>query len=890
MHKFSRTLLLAGVLAFGTLSAACGDKVEIAGPATGVQLVTVTPSSATLPVGSSIILSGQVTADAASAKTVTWSTSSAAIATVDQAGKVTGVTAGTASITATSTADGTKAASAVITVTAGPVVVVPTISINGVNQGGTVIPVNLANTFGQIDVAVNTSGGGLIEVFLSPNCSSNTIAATDVAVASQTATSAQAGTIILSFNTAQLTAANAPRFVNGNYCIKTRLTNGAQVVVATNTVPLTLNNANTFRGTLTFVSQTGGPITAVSSINGLNYNQGTLTATINPVIFTSTSPVAFITGYLTRSGEQAGGGSPGIAQFTNLPVTAGVATITFADTLLAPAGTSIYQYTSTAAGDNLVVQSATDAAGNPITLTGPLNVTGATGVRIDNDIPLNAGATYTVTAPNGYVGAAYSFASGTGGTAATDMRGGIPGVGGVTTTYYVGATGSAAFTTVNSCTVTGLTVASTGASLDNTQVTTADRVKVIVADALGNKVCQDVTVTTLSGPSATFGVDKIAPLATASTSNNGASDKTGYAVTKNFSFVYNDSGSAGFSPTQPLTGTLTKNFFTAGTSLAGDCLLGTYSVAAKTCSAAPITVTSTFGVPPNAGGSVEFTNGTLVAGYYTITVTPVDQAGNIGPVVTRIAAYDATAPAVATPTQSAPNPVAPLGTANITATATDLFDLATYKGNLVYTTAPAPIQGPAAGSFGATFDAAYVTSGTATVALPNVYRGLQSTTAGVIQANTAVPMATVTVTDVGGNNSPVSPAVTLATTTAAANILTSTAVTFAVAPTSAAPATSQASTTLTVNLSGSALDIPFQSQPFATLEVFKLVSGELVKVATITQTATTYTTTANTTTRFYTYGLAGIPLTAAATNTFYVVGVAASGDAVISPAITVTNP
>jgi len=893
MHKFSRTLLLAGVLALGTLSAACGDKVTVAGPGgpAGVSLVTVTPPSATIAVGESIILSGQVTADAASAKTVTWSSSNATVATVDQAGKVTGVKAGTASITATATADATKAASSVVTVSSVGGPVAPQVSISTVNQGGA--PAILTNVAKQLDVTLLATGGaGTIELFLAPqaNCASNTIAATDVRVAQQTTVASQSGPITLSFNTAAVVA-NAAQFPNGQYCIKSRLTTATGTAIATNVVPLTLNNLNRFAGTLQFASQTGGPTSAVSSLNGLNYNQGTLTATITPVIFTTASPVALISGSLSLNGEQAGVAAPGAIAFTNLAVTSGVATIVFTDTSAAGSN-SIFQYTSLAGGDNLTITSATDAAGNPITV-GLGSVTGATGVRIDNDIPDNTAALYTVNAPNGYVGNAYKFSSGTTGTAAADTRGGVQGVGGVTTTYWVGAAGSAAFTTANSCDVTALTAAPNGAALANTVNTTTDAVKVVVSDALGNKICQDVTITTLSGPTLTFGVDLISPLATAVTTNNGASNATGYNVTKNFSFVYNDSGSAGFSSTQPLTGTLTRNFFTAGTSLVADCLLGTYNATAKTCVAAPITVTSTFGTPPTLGGSVEFTNSTAVAGYYTITATPVDQAGNIGNVVTRIAAFDAVAPAVAAPTQSAPNPVVALAAATVAATATDNFDLATYKGNLVYASAPAPFQGPAAGSFGTTFDATYVTSGTATVSLPNVYRGLQNTAGGVVAAGAATPTATITVTDVG-TNSATSSAVAIATTTASADILTSTAITFAVTPTSAAPATAQASTTLTINLSGAFADIPFQSQPFATVEVYKLVSGELVKVATIPQTAQTYTTTNNGVTRFYTYVIPGVALASSATaptvNTFYVVGVAPTGDAVISPAVTVTNP
>src|SRR5882672_2068161 len=98
MHKVSRSLLFAGVLAYGTLTAACGDKVELTqqGPPVGIQSITVTPPAASIAAGSTIQLAVAVVADATTAKTVAWTTSSAAVATVDATGKVTGVAQGTA--------------------------------------------------------------------------------------------------------------------------------------------------------------------------------------------------------------------------------------------------------------------------------------------------------------------------------------------------------------------------------------------------------------------------------------------------------------------------------------------------------------------------------------------------------------------------------------------------------------------------------------------------------------------------------------------------------------------------------------------------------------------------------------------------------------------------
>jgi hypothetical protein len=894
MHKVSRTLLLAGVLAFGGLTAACdsGSTTVVGNP--GIQSITLTPPSATINVGNTLQLAVSVVADAATAKTVSYTTSAAGVATVDATGKVTGIGAGVATIIATSTADATKAAASVITVI-GPTGgnVPPSIAINSVTDVNGA-PVTLGNVNGQINVTVNTSGGGLIEVFLSTSCTTNAIGATDVAVASQQATSAQPGTVTLSFNTAQLTATNQARFANGNYCVKSRLTNGPSVVVATNTVPLTLNNVNVFNGTIAFATVTGGPTSAVSTNNGLNYNQGTLTATLNPVIFTGSSPAVFISGYLTRNGELSGVATTvanNRVAFTNSAVTAGVATITFTDTAAAGVN-SIFQYTSLPAGDTLYVTSATDAAGNPISVGAqPFAIATARGVRIDNDIPNDVATTYIVQAPNGYIGALYSFASGTGGTAPADNRGGVLGVGGVTTTYYVGAVGSAAFATANSCTTTGLTAAAVGSDLANTQTNTAVAAKVVIKDALGNQICHDVSVNTLLGVVTSFGVDKIAPNLAMTTANTGAAANTGYKVPTNFSFIYNDTISGFGTAGSPLKGTLTKNFFTAGTSATGDCVIGTYSSTAKTCSAVTITPTSSSGTPPNVANSIDMTNGTLTPGYYQVTATVTDLAANVSNSVTRLAAFDNAPPSIAALTQS-PASVPAMGTVTVTGNATDLLDLTSTKGALKYTTLPvaAPsFQSVAGTSFGPNFDATTVTAAAASVALPNVYISLQSAAAGTgaIQANFALPSASVTVTDVGTNVS--APAtLTIATAAGAGNVL-QTSNTLTATPTSATPATSQASTTLTINVGGLVSDASFQNQPFTQIDIYKVVSNELVLVGTASNPSNTTSGGPPPTIRTYTY-TQSVALTAAATNTFYVIGRTAAGNGVISDAITVTNP
>jgi hypothetical protein len=122
MRKFSKSLLLAGVVAMGGL-AGCGDDVTVTEQKPPVQVprvtgVTVTPSTTSIQVGGTVTLVANVSIDSGSiARTVTWSTSAANIATVSAAGVVTGVAPGTAVITATSTVDPTKQGTAAVTVT-----------------------------------------------------------------------------------------------------------------------------------------------------------------------------------------------------------------------------------------------------------------------------------------------------------------------------------------------------------------------------------------------------------------------------------------------------------------------------------------------------------------------------------------------------------------------------------------------------------------------------------------------------------------------------------------------------------------------------------------------------------------------------------------------------
>ena len=99
----------------GGYTATCAVEVINIVNATGV---TLNKTSTTIAVGASETLTATVTPDNATFKEVTWKSSNEAVATVDANGKVTGVAAGTATITATTAIEGSKKATCTVTVSA----------------------------------------------------------------------------------------------------------------------------------------------------------------------------------------------------------------------------------------------------------------------------------------------------------------------------------------------------------------------------------------------------------------------------------------------------------------------------------------------------------------------------------------------------------------------------------------------------------------------------------------------------------------------------------------------------------------------------------------------------------------------------------------------------
>lgn len=109
--------------------------------AVAVTGVSVSPTSASINVGSTTTLTATVAPSNATNKTVSWSSSNSSVATVNSSGVVTGVAAGSATITVT-TQDGGKTATCAVTVAA---------------PGGTTTLNPTADTDSQSDVAAGTN-------------------------------------------------------------------------------------------------------------------------------------------------------------------------------------------------------------------------------------------------------------------------------------------------------------------------------------------------------------------------------------------------------------------------------------------------------------------------------------------------------------------------------------------------------------------------------------------------------------------------------------------------------------------------------------------------------------------------------------------------------------
>jgi hypothetical protein len=156
-----KSALLGLTLSLAVLGmTACEDKTEVQVPPNENPLtISVTPASVTIEEGASAQMVAQVTGgETGGDKSVSWTSSNTAVASVSANGNVvtvTGVSAGTSTIRATANADANVSAAAVVQVEAAGGNVPPTISIKSITRTATNVPVNINNVFGQIEITLN---------------------------------------------------------------------------------------------------------------------------------------------------------------------------------------------------------------------------------------------------------------------------------------------------------------------------------------------------------------------------------------------------------------------------------------------------------------------------------------------------------------------------------------------------------------------------------------------------------------------------------------------------------------------------------------------------------------------------------------------------------------
>src|SRR5437588_3556272 len=129
-HRRSLRLIALAALAVAAGVVACERATTPIAPPAAVGAVDLTPASASVPVGQTVQLTAiprDANGNALSGSTVTWTSSNTSVATVSNAGLVSGVTAGSATITATSEG---KSGTATITVTGVTTVPVATVDLN----------------------------------------------------------------------------------------------------------------------------------------------------------------------------------------------------------------------------------------------------------------------------------------------------------------------------------------------------------------------------------------------------------------------------------------------------------------------------------------------------------------------------------------------------------------------------------------------------------------------------------------------------------------------------------------------------------------------------------------------------------------------------------------
>ena len=703
-------LSLAGLLAFaGASLTACGDKVTVP-PAVPVDstihTVTVSPQNTSVAVGGTTQLAASVDAGAgAKNRTVTWTSSDAATAMVDQTGKVTGVKGGSVTIIAKAVADPTVQGAASITVTGGGV---PTVTIQSIVQtfGGTSSAADLSNAKGQLDITLNVEPNGQIikTVTATITCGAKSKSASQtISDVAPSGVNASAVPITLIINTAAFNATTGVPDLNNGACALTAVvTTGTGTQTAGNNTPLTLNNTDVV------IVKTTNSGNSAADVNGAFWKSGNITVAATPVLYSGTtiaSANVTLLGAVTPTQ-------------TGVTLTAGVASATWAGgTTTSTTGPNVKGLTlgTSAAPINPTV-SFVDSQGNVLT---PLqaNAVSESNIRVDNQAPPTGPTNVLFTAGTqntaaGWVGKAFTFTKAISlDNVAKADNGGVDKVTFTTQSSPVGANTWTTFSDVN--------------TLAETSTATSYDLRVVVCDALNN--CANSTGFPAIAPNTStavvtqFGVDLTAPTATTDIGPSNEIVGIGGALSTGTISVgatdpqgANGAFGSGFGAT-PVLVAETALGPTGPTGQTLSCIIGTEAPDGS-CSA-PAPKALTFGIQQGSPDQ------------YAVTYNVVDQAGNMSPAVSTNYYIDLTAAPIMSGGTSIPASIT-AGSA-FSSSGVDDMDFASANAFLHYSTAPGtgnivlPATSTAAG---VAFDNTLARSSTVTVTLPanQFYRSLGS--------------------------------------------------------------------------------------------------------------------------------------------------------------------
>ena len=705
--KVLRSTLLVAAAVF---TAACGDKVTVPPTVTTtitpqVHSVTVAPNTATLTASQPLTLTAAVTADAGAAVTpINW-TATGPLSPATGTGTTFAVTA-----SATATGSGAVCASvggatgcATIVVQAGVGVTPATISIASVTVSCTGLvavggvfppcglndPVNPLAVAGQVDVRVNVSAGSgpltgsTLQLFLTPTAGGTAVlvgtqtfsssasaalrAASDAAISSSASAVLRAASdatisaqttppqVVISVNTAAFNATTGvPTFLNGVYTLSAKLVPASgSATTATSQTSLTLANVNTYALT---TSITGGLGHAVNSAAGYAYRNGSIAASVLPVIFTP--GITMAAGTLTFG--VVGCDATGPRSITLVaPVTGSTAwTAAFTTGPGAAAATNFkaYEYrtgsacgiANIATGEGFTL-AGTDNNGNGFVTSAVAANAAANMYRMDNVPPP---APSIVTNPNlrqngwinpGAVPAANAVSL-TGLNAVATPNGwmvnnivGDAGVGGYIRELRIGAPGAGGIADPVDALTGSATPANPAPTLANNSLCAVPT----ATDALGNEsalpaagtVCIQPLigqVTQAAGAPVMLGVDIAPPTIAFSggmlAGSSGVNGHVAANVGGEFQVSVLDTGSIGVSGMlagAPVTATVTIRTAAVGLTALQLCPVGT--VVAGVCTAS----STGFAAPAFPLVATNAVAAKTIIGYYTFTGNSVDAAGNI---------------------------------------------------------------------------------------------------------------------------------------------------------------------------------------------------------------------------------------------------------------------